>query len=103
MQPDVSFVIAAFNAEASLARAVQSALDQRDVTVEVIVVDDCSSDRTVDSRPRLSRPDSVRVVALERNSGPGGARNAGVRRRREAAGSPCSIPTTPSIPTGPSA
>ena len=32
MQPDVSFVIAAFNAEATIARAIQSALDQRDVS-----------------------------------------------------------------------
>ena len=76
MQPDVSFVIAAFNAEASLARAVQSALDQRDVSVEVIVVDDCSSDGTV-GIARGFPPDRVQVIALERNSGPGGARNAG--------------------------
>jgi succinoglycan biosynthesis protein ExoO len=77
MQPDVSFVIAAFNVQASLARAIRSALDQRNVTVEVVVVDDCSTDGTVDVA-RSFPGDAVRVVALENNRGPGGARNAGL-------------------------
>jgi succinoglycan biosynthesis protein ExoO len=77
MQPDVSFVIAAFNAEASLARAIRSALDQRNVSVEIVVVDDCSSDGTLDIA-RSFPSDTVRVVALEKNRGPGGARNAGL-------------------------
>lgn len=77
MQPDVSFIIAAFNAEDSIARAIQSALDQRGVTVEVIVVDDCSSDRTVDVA-RSFPAEQVRVVALDKNRGPGGARNEGL-------------------------
>jgi succinoglycan biosynthesis protein ExoO len=81
MQPDVSFVIAAFNAERSLARAVESALAQREVTVEVIVVDDCSIDRTVQIA-RSFPPERVRVVALEKNRGPGGARNAGLEAAR---------------------
>jgi succinoglycan biosynthesis protein ExoO len=76
MQPDVSFVIAAFNAEATLARAIRSALEQRDVAVEIIVVDDCSSDGTVEIA-RSFPPELVRVVPLEKNRGPGGARNAG--------------------------
>jgi succinoglycan biosynthesis protein ExoO len=76
MQPDVSFVIAAFNAEATLARAIRSALDQRDVAVEIVVVDDCSSDRTVEIA-RSFPPELVRVVELEKNRGPSGARNAG--------------------------
>ncbi|WP_315924582.1 glycosyltransferase family 2 protein [Mesorhizobium sp. SP-1A] len=76
MQPDVSFVIAAYNAENGIARAVESALAQRDVTVEVVVVDDCSRDRTVEIA-RAFPPEQVRVIALDENRGPGGARNAG--------------------------
>ena len=81
MQPDVSFVIAAFNAERSIARAIQSAIAQRDVTVEVVVVDDCSIDRTVEVA-RSFPAESVRVVELEKNRGPGGARNAGLEIAR---------------------
>ncbi|AWC22843.1 GalNAc(5)-diNAcBac-PP-undecaprenol beta-1,3-glucosyltransferase [Aminobacter sp. MSH1] len=81
MQPDVSFVIAAYDAEATLGRAIDSALAQRGVTVEVIVVDDCSSDATL----KLARScDDARVcvLALEKNRGPGGARNAGLDAAR---------------------
>lgn len=81
MQPDVSFVIAAYNAETTLARAVDSALSQRNVTVEVIVVDDRSGDRTLDVA-RSYPQDLVRVVALSQNRGPGGARNAGLDTAR---------------------
>ncbi len=77
MQPDVTFVIAAYNAETFLARAVQSALGQKGVSVEVVVIDDCSSDGTVDLA-RSFPPETVKVVALDKNRGPGGARNAGL-------------------------
>ena len=81
MQPDVSFVIAAFNAERSIARAIESALAQQDVTVEVVVADDCSNDRTVEVA-RSFPTEQVRVVELEKNRGPGGARNAGLEAAR---------------------
>lgn len=77
MQPDVSFLIAAFNAEESISRAIDSALAQRGVSVEVVVVDDGSSDGTVSMAARYPR-DLVQVVELGRNRGPGGARNAGL-------------------------
>jgi succinoglycan biosynthesis protein ExoO len=81
MQPDVSFVIAAFNAEQTLARAIESALDQRELRSEVIVADDCSSDRTLEVA-RLFPPERVRIVALPENRGPGAARNAGFAAAR---------------------
>lgn len=77
MQPDVTFVIAAYNAEASIARAIQSALDQRGVSVEVVVADDRSTDRTAEIAGSFSDA-AVRVVRLPDNLGPGGARNAGL-------------------------
>ncbi len=73
MQPDVSFIIAAYNAEDTIGRAIESALAQEGVSVEVIVANDRSTDRTeaiAASYPHTS------VVTLPRNSGPGGARNA---------------------------
>ncbi|WP_269933555.1 glycosyltransferase family 2 protein [Aminobacter sp. HY435] len=77
MQPDVSFVIAAHNAEATLGRAIGSALQQRGVTVEAIVVDDCSTDGTL-ALAHAYADERVRVLALDANRGPGGARNAGL-------------------------
>lgn len=76
-RPDVSVVIAAFNAQATIARAIDSALRQQGVAVEIVVVDDCSTDRTLEVVRSLDAA-PLRVVALERNCGPGGARNAGL-------------------------
>lgn len=82
MQPDVSFVIAAYNAEATLRRAIDSALAQAGVTVEVIVVDDRSSDATLALARSYYGDGRVQVIALETNRGPGGARNAGLDAAR---------------------
>lgn len=76
MRPDVSVVIAAFNAEDTIASAITSVLDQQGVTFEVVVVDDASSDRTAEIA-RSFQSDAVKVIALADNGGPGGARNTG--------------------------
>ena len=44
--PDISFIMAAYNAAETLSKAIDSALAQTGVTVEVIVADDCSTDET---------------------------------------------------------
>lgn len=76
MQPDVSFVIAAYNAQQTIARAVESALAQEEVSVEIIVVDDASADATLE---RVRAIADHRIVLVEKrvNGGPGAARNAG--------------------------
>lgn len=81
MPPDVSFVIAAYNAEATLGRAIDSALRQRGMDVEVVVVDDCSTDGTV-ALAQSYADGRVSVVALKANRGPGGARNVGLDAAR---------------------
>ncbi|NKJ35394.1 glycosyltransferase family 2 protein [Rhizobium sp. SG570] len=79
--PDVSFVIAAYNAEDTLARAIDSALAQGAVSMEVIVVDDCSTDGTREIAGNHADP-RVRLVAMARNGGPAAARNAGLDAAR---------------------
>jgi len=44
---DVSVIIATYNVERYIERAVYSALSQQGVTVEVVIVDDCSTDGAV--------------------------------------------------------
>lgn len=75
--PDVSVLIAAWQAEAFLGRSVETALAQEGVTVEVIVVDDASTDDTCGvARAMADRDGRVTVVRLPENAGPAGARNA---------------------------
>ncbi|MEA2736873.1 MAG: succinoglycan biosynthesis protein ExoO, partial [Acetobacteraceae bacterium] len=74
---DVSVVIAVWNGERTIARAVVSALSQSGVSVEVIVADDASTDstRAVVADIGDSR---VRTLSLPLNGGPAAARNAGI-------------------------
>jgi succinoglycan biosynthesis protein ExoO len=79
--PDVSFIIPAYNAEATLVRAIDSALAQGGISMEVIVVDDCSKDDTRALVENHGDP-RVRLVALAANGGPGVARNFGIDAAR---------------------
>lgn len=73
----MSFVVAAYNVAPFIEEAVRSALLQHDVRVEVIVVDDASSDGTATAVERMHQADP-RVVLLRQpyRKGPGAARNA---------------------------
>jgi glycosyltransferase involved in cell wall biosynthesis len=72
----VSVIVPCFNAEAFVGEAIDSALAQTHRDVEIIVVDDGSSDRSRD----IVRRYGARVMLLEQdNRGPYPARNAGLR------------------------
>ena len=78
-RPTVSVLIAAYNAYPFLERAVNSARAQGDAVIEIIVVDDCSTDATLEVAGAMSRQDGrVKVIHLPRNGGPSAARNAGL-------------------------
>lgn len=71
----VSVVIPAYNAEAYLCQAVESVLAQQDVTVQVIVVDDGSTDGTPACAATFG--EGITYVA-QQNAGPVAARNRGL-------------------------
>jgi len=79
----VSVVIPAYNVALCIERAIRSALDQSLPPIEVIVVDDGSTDSTFDVVSRLSRDDArVKLLKLPINRGPAAARNAGIESAR---------------------
>jgi glycosyltransferase involved in cell wall biosynthesis len=77
MTPLVSAIIPTFNRELTIARAVRSALAQTYGNIEVIVVDDGSCDRTVQS---LRQFEKQIVVLQQENAGPSRARNFGASK-----------------------
>jgi len=77
MPADVSVIIAAYNVENYIERAIRSALDQSGVAVEVIVVNDASTDSTLAIASRIKDP-RVACINLSSNSGPSIARNTGI-------------------------
>ncbi|MFA4995213.1 MAG: glycosyltransferase family 2 protein [Bdellovibrionales bacterium] len=79
----VSVIVAAWNAEKTILRCVESIIAQRGVDVEAIVVNDCSTDSTAEKITDLvHRYPNVISVQTERNSGPSVARNRGLALAR---------------------
>jgi len=77
MAKKISIVIPAYNAEATIEATVNSVLKQKCRSeIEVIVGDDASKDSTREIVGRLP----ARLVALEKNSGAGTARNRGAAK-----------------------
>ncbi len=79
MLPTVSVVIPAFNAGEAIRQAIDSALEQTHRPLEVLVVDDGSTDRTADIVGAYPSP--VRLIKKS-NGGPASARNLGGRTAR---------------------
>ena len=74
--PDVSVIIPAWNAEAFIHRAIETALAQTGIACELIIVDDASSDETGAAVKAAAGGDErVRFERLDENSGPAVARN----------------------------
>jgi succinoglycan biosynthesis protein ExoO len=75
-RPDVSFIVAAYNVAPFIETAVRSALLQKDVSVEVIVIDDASDDGTSDVVASMAADDRrITLVRRETTGGPAVARN----------------------------
>ncbi|MGB8940557.1 MAG: glycosyltransferase family 2 protein, partial [Streptomyces sp.] len=80
-RPDVSVVVIVYNDAERLPTAVRSVLDQTLHGVEVVIVDDCSTDDSYGTAQRLAaeHPERVRAYQLPENSGAGGEpRNVGI-------------------------
>lgn len=76
----VSVIIPCYKCKDSIARAVNSVFTQTVRPAEVLLVDDCSPDDTLEQlylEQKKYPAGWVKVIALEENGGPGSARNAG--------------------------
>ena len=76
--PRVSVVIPAWNRVGSIRMAVESVLRQTFTDFELLVVDDGSTDGTIDALSDITDP-RLRCLANPHNMGPSAARNTGIR------------------------
>jgi glycosyltransferase involved in cell wall biosynthesis len=77
--PSVSVVIPSYNASGTIQDAVATARAQTHRPMEIIVVDDASTDDTVQKLREIAGPDLV-VISRSQNAGGGAARNRGIER-----------------------
>ena len=79
MKDKVSVIIPTYNREKTIKKAIMSCLNQTYKNIEVIVVDDCSTDNTkkvIDS----IKDDRLKYIKLKTNSGACCARNTGIKK-----------------------
>jgi len=76
----VSVIVPAYNSAQTIATCLDSIAAQTHPVCEIIVVDDCSGDDTVQQAGRWSsnHAQTVQIITQPRNGGPAAARNAGV-------------------------
>ena len=78
----VSVVMPVYNAEAYLEEAIESILSQTLDSLELICVDDGSTDRSLDIIKEFQKKDARVRIITENNAGPSAARNKGLARAR---------------------
>ena len=79
----ISVIVPVFNLEEYIGECLESILKQTFQNIEIIVVDDNSSDGSVKVIEQLVRKDSrIKMILLEENHGAGHARNVGMQFAR---------------------
>jgi succinoglycan biosynthesis protein ExoO len=81
MNPKVSVIIPAYNTEKYISQAIESALTQTEQSVEVIVVNDASTDATLEVVKSFS-DERLTLINNEYNRGAGYARNRAIQESR---------------------
>jgi succinoglycan biosynthesis protein ExoO len=81
MDPKVSVIIPAYNTEGYIAKTVKSALGQTERDIEVIVVDDASTDDTANVVKGFSDK-RLKLTVNERNRGPSYTRNRAMKKAK---------------------
>lgn len=77
--PVVAVLVAAYNAAHTLPRCLDSLCRQTLREVEIICIDDCSTDATMDClRQRAAADSRIRIMQTQHNSGQAVARNLGL-------------------------
>ncbi|WP_339213226.1 glycosyltransferase family 2 protein [Ornithinibacillus sp. FSL M8-0202] len=81
--PLISVITPAFNAEKFITQTIESVLEQTYSNWEMIIVDDCSTDRTIELITAYSQKDNrIKLLQLEKNSGSAVARNVAMKNAK---------------------
>jgi glycosyltransferase involved in cell wall biosynthesis len=79
--PLVSVIIPAYNREKTISYCLDSVLNQTYTNLEVLIVDDCSTDGTIKMIESYN-DNRIKIIKLDKNSGAQAARNKGIREAK---------------------
>lgn len=79
MEKRFSIIISAYNIEKYIKRAIDSVLEQTFTNYELIVVNDCSKDETLEKIQEYDDPRLI-IINNEKNRGLGAVRNIGIEK-----------------------
>ena len=82
-QPLITVVMPNYNGHRFVEQAIDSVLNQTYPNFELLVVDDCSKDNSLQLiQQKAQSDDRIRVIALEHNAGVANARNVGIKEAK---------------------
>lgn len=82
-QPLVSVITPTYNSERFIAETIRSVKEQTYANWEMIVIDDCSTDKTVELvMKEQQKDDRIKLIQLEHNQGAAVARNTGMENAK---------------------
>ena len=74
--PKVSIIIPVYNVEKYISQCLDSAINQSLKDIEIIIVDDCGSDKSIDIVKEYAKKDSrIKIIYNKQNQGPFVSRN----------------------------
>lgn len=81
--PKINVIIPVYNAEKYLERCIQSLINQTLSDIEILFIDDCSTDNSLEILKKYEKIDSrIKVYTLDKNSGAAVARNKGLENAK---------------------
>ena len=83
ISPEVSVLVPVYNVEQYLAECLDSILEQPGVDLEVVCIDDCGTDNSIEILKEYQARDSrIRLVSHTENRGLSAARNTGIENAK---------------------
>lgn len=79
----ITIIIPTYNADKFIAKAINSLQNQTYSEIEILIVDDCSTDNTLETCYKLQQIDKrIKIISKSKNAGVGNSRNIGIRNAK---------------------